>query len=126
VFAQGLQRLWHRETAQADNRHQDEALAAPPSVKSHPTEPDATANEQDELAGVIYAQDRQVIRVNGNDGYQYIDMTCFDIKQASFQGNRIHVRNGVQEFEIEYENITHVLFANGQQVELASCDNDYF
>jgi hypothetical protein len=84
-----------------------------------------TNQDLDEV-GVVYAQDRQVIFVDGQEGYEYIDLSCIDIGQASFQANRIHVRNGVQEFEIDYRNVSHVLFANGQEVELANLDDDYF
>lgn len=84
---------------------------------------DSSDSELDEF-GVIYAQNQQIIYVDGNDGFEFIDLSSFSIDQASFQANRIRIRTESHEFEVDYRNVTHVLFANGQEVELA-CEEEY-
>jgi hypothetical protein len=69
--------------------------------------------------GVVYAQNRQIIYVDGKDGFEFIDLSAFSLDQASFQANRIRIRTELQEFEVDYRNVSYALFANGQEVELA-------
>ncbi len=70
--------------------------------------------------GVIWAKENELIHVDGKDGYEYIDLTCFDLLQASFEANRIRIRTQSHHFEVEYRNVSYAVFAGGQQVELAA------
>jgi hypothetical protein len=93
----------------------EEGLA---SVSRHCEPPlDPVSDEQTEI---IYAKDQQVIYVDGRDGFQYIDLSCFDLSQASFEANRIRICTSQQAFEIDYRNVTHVVFAQCQEIELAA------
>jgi hypothetical protein len=76
----------------------------------------------DEMTEIIFAHDKQVIYVDGRDGFQYIDLSCFDISQASFEANLIRVRTPQQNFDIDYRNVTHAVFSGNQEVELGAFD----
>ncbi len=71
--------------------------------------------------GVFWAAANDVIFIDGQDGFGHIDVACFEISTASFEANRIRIRGSDgAEFQIEYRNITHAIFANGVEVELVA------
>lgn len=75
---------------------------------------------------VFWAAPNQVILVRRQDGYESIDLSCFELSQASFQGNRIVVQvNQNQQFEIEYVGVPLAVFANGETIRLADNDSEY-
>lgn len=74
----------------------------------------------DEMTEIIFAQDKQIIYVDGRDGFQYIDLSSFHLSQASFEANLIRIHTPQQDFEIDYRNVTHVVFAGNHEVELAA------
>jgi hypothetical protein len=69
----------------------------------------------------FWVSDGELISIDGNDGFGCIDLTCFELSAASFQASRIEIQcdDGVS-FQIEYCNVSHALFANGIEVELAT------
>jgi hypothetical protein len=79
----------------------------------------------DELTEIIYAQDKQVIYVDGRDGFQYIDLSCFQLSQASFEANRIRIHTAQHDFEIDYRNVAHAVFADNQEVQLAAFESNF-
>ncbi len=78
---------------------------------------DGTASDP----GVFWAAANDVIFIDGRDGFGLIDVACFEISSASFEANRIRIRvSDDAEFQIEYRNVTHAIFADGVEVELDS------
>lgn len=68
---------------------------------------------------VFWAAPNQVIQIDAQDGYEFIDLSCFQLSQASFQGNRIVVQvDSNHQFEIEYINVSYAVFANGEKIQL--------
>ena len=60
----------------------------------------------------------QVIEVDGNDGYDFLDLKAFDVANAIFTPGIIFLDDGKNRFQIEYRNIDHAVFADDFQVEL--------
>ena len=60
----------------------------------------------------------QVIEVDGNDGYDFLDLKAFDVANAIFTPGIIFLDDGKNRFQIEYRNLKHAVFAGDFQVEL--------
>ena len=60
----------------------------------------------------------QVIEVDGNDGYDFLDLKAFDVANAIFTPGIIFLDDGNNRFQIEYRNLKHAVFAGDFQVEL--------
>ena len=60
----------------------------------------------------------QVIEVDGNDGYDFLDLKAFDVANAIFTPGIIFLDDGKNRFQIEYRNIDQAVFADDFQVEL--------
>ena len=60
----------------------------------------------------------QVIEVDGNDGYDFLDLKAFDVANAIFTPGIIFLDDGKNRFQIEYRNLKHAVFADDFQVEL--------
>lgn len=76
---------------------------------------------QDSIGSSVFkAAPNDVIVVDGNDGYESIDLSCFNLDQASFQGDRILVQvDHHYQFEIEYANVKWAVFAEGETIQLS-------
>ena len=61
----------------------------------------------------------QVIQVDGNDGYDFLDLKAFDASNAIFTPGIIFLDDGVNKFQVEYRNLSVAVFANDFQVELS-------
>ncbi len=61
-----------------------------------------------------------VIRIDGNDGYEFIDLACFQQSAATVEPGRIVIEDDNSTFEVHYKNIQYVLFAEGARVDLTS------
>ena len=60
----------------------------------------------------------QVIEVDGDDGYDFLDLKAFDVANAIFTPGIIFLDDGKNRFQIEYRNLKHAVFAGDFQVEL--------
>ena len=61
---------------------------------------------------------RQVIEVDGNDGYDFLDLKAFDVANAIFTPGTILLDDGTNKFQITHRNLKHAVFAGDFQVEL--------
>ena len=61
----------------------------------------------------------QVIEVDGNDGYDFIDLKAFNVAHAAFCPGKILLDDGTTKFQIQYRNLTLAVFADDFQVELS-------
>lgn len=95
-------------------------VAAPTQVASTESE---RAAQSDNL---FYADAGDVIYVDGKEGFGHIDLACFDVSDATFQGNEIQIacEDGTS-FQIDYRNVTHALFADGVEIELSANEPDF-
>ncbi len=68
---------------------------------------------------VFIAGEGDVIEVNGADGFDHIDLACFDVSCADFSDQVIKVANEHGKcFEVHYQDIDYALFADGVEVRL--------
>ncbi len=71
----------------------------------------------------FWANTGDVILIDGNQGFGHIDLACFDISDAAFQGNQIQIScDDGTSFLIEYSNVSHAVFAEGVEVKLLGDD----
>ena len=76
------------------------------------------STEKDEL---FLAGEGDVIKIDGNDGYDFIDLACFNRTAAVISAGRIVVtEESGSKFEVQYQNVSHVEFADGVRIELPS------
>ena len=61
----------------------------------------------------------QVLEVDGNDGYDFIDLKAFNVAHAAFCPGKILLDDGTTKFQIQYRNLTLAVFADDFQVELS-------
>lgn len=74
--------------------------------------------EKDE---VFLARTGDVIKVSGNDGFDRIDLACYDINCASISSNKIRIDDEqTGSFEIHFTDVAHAIFANGVKIRLNS------
>ena len=75
--------------------------------------------QQDE-SGRFLAQENSVIVIDGNDGFDYIDLSDRDVASVTFGDSSMSIVEAQtgESFTIEFKNIQHALFANGQMVKL--------
>lgn len=62
--------------------------------------------------------DFQVIQVDGNEGYDFLDLKAFDVAHATFLPGKIFLDDGATKFQIQYSNLKLAVFAGEFQVEL--------
>jgi hypothetical protein len=87
-------------------------------IESNADETAVTNLAQDD--DTFLAEPDQVIQVDGNDGFDFIDLACFDVAHAMFGEGQIFLDDGNgTKFQIEYHNIDTAVFANGIEIELA-------
>jgi hypothetical protein len=90
------------------------------------TEPGSGYAEPDERVepGVFWISPNQPIRIEGKDGYEIIDLSCFKLSQATFQPNQIIISADSQvSYRIEYAQVQTALFAEGEIVDLRVWDS---
>ena len=63
--------------------------------------------------------DCQIIQVDGDDGYDFLDLKAFDVAHATFCPGKIFLDDGKTKFQIQYRNLTLAVFANDIQIELS-------
>lgn len=77
--------------------------------------------ENDELGEdqLFIADVGDVIQIDGKDGYNHIDLACFNIQCASFRPNVIQIDDQQgSSFEVRHRNIEFALFANNVKIDL--------
>lgn len=75
--------------------------------------------EERKLDDTFLVDEGDVITIDGNDGYEFIDLACFDQSVATIQPGRIVIQDEASStFEVQYKNIQYVLFADGARVDL--------
>ena len=75
-----------------------------------------TATQSDDT---FFADGGDVIRIDGNDGFDFIDLTCFERNSAEVKPDRIVVQDQENPaFEVHYKNVDYALFAYGVKVDL--------
>ena len=94
-----------------------EVVAQQTATEPQAEVPPQTATEPDDTTFLVDEGD--VVRIDGNDGFDFIDLTCFARSTADVRHDRIIVDDGDNpKFEVHYKNIPHALFADGITVEL--------
>lgn len=81
---------------------------------------DATVSTQEESQEQTFLVGTdEVLTLNGADGFEVIDLKCFDVACAKFTPNQIIINdgNGIH-FRIEYRDIGSALFANDCTIDL--------
>lgn len=75
---------------------------------------------QDEC-GRFVVRENSVVVIDGNEGFDYIDLSDRDIAHVTFGDAKMTVMdaNTGESFTIEFQNIRHALFASGQMIELS-------
>ena len=75
---------------------------------------------QDE-SGRFIARQNSVMYIDGDDGFDYIDLSDRDIASVTFNPSSLDVVDGAtqESFTIHYQNISRALFANGHMIDLA-------
>ena len=65
---------------------------------------------------VFLARTGDVIEVNGEDGFDRIDLACYDINCASISSNKIRIDDEqTGSFEIHFIDVDYAIFANRSQ-----------
>lgn len=79
----------------------------------------STAEQTETGESLFLAENDQVIKLNGGDGFDTIDLKCFDVSCANFSANRIVINDGHGiHFRIEHRDIQKALFANDCEIDL--------
>ena len=75
---------------------------------------------QDEC-GRFVAGENSVVFIDGNEGFDYIDLSDRDVVHVTFGDSKMTVLDADtgESFTVEFQNIRHALFANGQMIELS-------
>lgn len=73
-----------------------------------------------DAVGRFIAHENSVIHIDGNEGFDYIDLSDRDIAHVTFNEASLIVVDATtnESFTIEYQNITHALFSHGHMIEL--------
>ena len=83
-----------------------------------PTSADQAPVETHAATATAPEPKRQVIEVDGNDGYDFLDLKAFDVANAIFTPGTILLDDGTNKFQITHRNLKHAVFAGDFQVEL--------
>lgn len=68
---------------------------------------------------LFIADEGDVIQIDGNDGYEFIDLACFHVDMAKIEpGKIVIVDESCSAFEIYYKNIQYALFSDDMRVDL--------
>jgi hypothetical protein len=72
---------------------------------------------------VFLARTGDIIKVSSEDGFDHIDLACYDINLASISSNTIRINDAQNgSFEIHFVGIDYAIFANGIKIQLDSAD----
>ena len=85
-------------------------LADTPETQNVPQQPSASGAEAE--------LEWQVIKVDGLDGYDFLDLKAFDVKEAMFCPGKIFLNTETAKFQIQYQNLKLAVFAGDFEVEL--------
>ena len=88
-----------------------QAQVESPVPSSEPTPPETPIASAPE-------PERQMIEVDGSDGYDFLDLKAFDVANAIFTPGIILLDDGTNKFQIAHRNLKYAVFANDFQVEL--------
>ena len=75
-------------------------------------------SQQPSASGADTELECQVIQVDGLDGYDFLDLKAFDVKDAIFCPGRIFLNTETANFQIQYKNLKLAVFAGDFEVEL--------
>ena len=75
-------------------------------------------SQQPSASGADAELECQVIQVDGLDGYDFLDLKAFDVKDAIFCPGRIFLNTETANFQIQYKNLKLAVFAGDLEVEL--------
>lgn len=72
---------------------------------------------------LFFADSGDIISIDGNDGYDRIDLACFDIQNAAFSEGVIEIKTDEETiFTIHHANVRFAIFAEGIEVDLSADD----
>ena len=95
------------------------APATEPVEPQNPAETSVLTTESAPVETPVAPESKaQVIEVDGNDGYDFLDLKAFDVANAIFTPGIIFLDDGNNKFQIEHRNLKHAVFAGDFQVEL--------
>ena len=105
---------------------ESQAIQSPPPQPTEQTASNiysktANSNSQDifDKDEIFLARTGDVIEVNGEDGFDRIDLACYDINCASISSNKIRIDDEqTGSFEIHFSGVDYAIFANGVKVRL--------
>ncbi len=91
-----------------------------PSVTIAPTTGRSPQVVVQDAVGRFIARDNSVIHIDGNEGFDYIDLSDRDIAHVTFSDSSLTVVDATTNvsFTIRHQNINRALFSNGQMIEL--------
>ena len=98
-----------------------EALAGSAVEEVPPTQPEGMEEQGPQVDSQSETEselESQVIQVDGRDGYDFIDLKAFDVKDAMFSPGKIFLNTEKASFRIEYQNLNLAVFAGDFQVQL--------
>lgn len=91
------------------------ATEAPVELPANSPEP---APSEETPTAAATESNCQVVEVDGNDGYDFLDLKAFDVANAIFTPGIIFLDDGENRFQIQYRNLNLAVFADDFQVEL--------
>jgi hypothetical protein len=114
--------LSNSATARSKSLNADVTRAADSATNYSLAQPPTAPVSENQL---FVASTGDVIKIDGDDGFGYIDLACFDVRQASFEKQVINIDDGAGTvFAIQHHNIPYVLFADGVEVDLTPDESD--
>lgn len=94
----------------AQSKKQSALPAKPPQAS--PSQPAAIAHVEE--PAVV----EQLIEVDGNDGFDFLDLNAFEPRQATFTRGQILLDTGTAKIRVLYKNVDLAIFANGIKITL--------
>lgn len=92
-------------------------------LKRSKTDLDQGVSSTGNQEGIFWIRPDQPLRIDGKDGFEIIDLSCFNVSQATFQPNQITIAQDSQtRYKIEYAQVQTALFAEGEIVDLRPWD----
>ncbi|MEM7784791.1 MAG: hypothetical protein AAF623_15685 [Planctomycetota bacterium] len=116
-------RLPSTQVSQSPPNHDPNRVPTQTSSDSRAPEPNTDDTQPFEPEGedVFIAKQNDVIEIDGSDGYDHIDLSCFERKSARIEKGRIVIDDGKDSrFEVRYQGIDYAVFARNIRVELNS------
>lgn len=111
-----------RGAYQADSESQ--TIQTPPPAPQSVVDSNTQTSKAEDIFDkdeVFLARTGDVIEVNGEDGFDRIDLACYDINCASISSNKIRIDDEqTGSFEIHFIDVDYAIFANGIKIRLNS------